>query len=263
MRAYRIAACYALLELAKNRLAMILLVCILPLWITMVRAVFTRVPVRFVLRSTGELITAGGEKISIISGSLNAVTLLIGFMMFSSARRAGAFDRRLVAAGYPRTALVLAKLTTLLAASAVVSGYATGWVLTYWIPRQPWLLAAGLFCGALVYGTLGLVLAVFLPGELEGMVVIIMASVLDLLPQNPLVNPGGHSALVTYLPSYGAMQTCIGAGFTGSAPWWAVARSLLWTVCLGLVSLLAFALRTRTYLRVGAASRGGGPAGAG
>jgi len=41
----------------------------------------------FRLRATGTWLRAGGDEITMISGSLNAVSLLVGFLMFSAARR--------------------------------------------------------------------------------------------------------------------------------------------------------------------------------
>jgi hypothetical protein len=84
MRAYRVATQYALLEMTKNRLAMTLLAGFIPLWITMARFVITKELIGFRLGSTGEFLHAGGEKITMISGCLNAVTLLTGFVMFQA-----------------------------------------------------------------------------------------------------------------------------------------------------------------------------------
>jgi hypothetical protein len=104
--------------------------------------------------------------------------------------------------------------------------------------------------GALVYGTIGLFLALFLPGELEGMVAIIMTSVIDLVPQNPLTSAASDSALVQLLPSYGAMQTCLSAGFGDSVAWSPLTGSLAWTGVMALVALAAFTVRTRGHLPI-------------
>lgn len=48
-----------------------------------------------------------------ISGAMNAVTPIVGFMMFSAVRRSSDFDRRLVLAGYTRSALLVAELVAL------------------------------------------------------------------------------------------------------------------------------------------------------
>lgn len=247
MTAYRVATRYSLLVLAKNRLAMVLLVGFIPLWISLGNFVFTHAPIGFRYRATGEVLRAGGEKITMISGSLNAVTLLLGFAMFSVAHRASAFDQRLIAAGYSRLALLMAKLTTMAAASLVVGSYATAWMLWYWPAQQPLLMGIGVSSAAFLYGAIGLFLALFLPGELEGMVTIIMSSMIDLALQNPIASPAANADLIHFLPSYGAMQTCIGAGFTNNNPWQYIALTGAWATGFAMVALAAFSLHTRIH----------------
>ncbi|MGH3426309.1 MAG: hypothetical protein ACRDQZ_01835, partial [Mycobacteriales bacterium] len=199
--------------------------------------------------STGELLQAGGEKLGMISGALMAVNLLMAFMTFSSAHRSRAFDERLVLDGFPLTALLAAKLTILLIASALVSIYATVWMLIYWHPVQPLLFGVGIFASALIYGALGLFLALFLPGELEGTWVICMTGVIDLLPQNPVANPAADSNIIVLLPSYSSMQLCTSAGFTSITLLTPAIYGFVWLVGLIAVALAAFAARTRTWLK--------------
>nr|WP_203622287.1 hypothetical protein [Streptomyces sp. SID8499] len=245
--AYRIAAGYGLLALAKNRLALILLAVFVPLWITVAKTVATPELFPFRLRATGQVLHAGGDKITMISGSLNAVSLLVGFWMFSAARRTAAFDRRLTAAGYPRGALLAAKLTALLATAALVSAYAVAWMLLYWRPRQPGLLVLAVLAASLIYGAMGLFLSLFLPGEVEGMVAIIMTSIIDLAPQNPIAATTANSPLIAWLPSYGSLQTALQAGFTDRPTLTPLANSLAWLAALSLVALAAFLRRTHVH----------------
>lgn len=247
MTAYVLATRYSLLMLTKNRLAMVLLVGLIPLVISLCYFVATRDVVGFRYRATDQTLRGSGEKITVISSALNAVTLLTGFAMFTMAQRASDFDRRLIAAGYPRTTLLLAKLTTLNVAAAVVSTYATLWMRWYWPMEQPLLMAVGVFSAALLYGAIGLFLALFLPGELEGMFTIIMASIIDLGLQNPITNPAADAEIIKALPIYGAMQTCLGAGFTNTIPWSHLGLTAAWTTAVSVVALAAFARRTRVH----------------
>lgn len=240
MRAYRIAARCNLAELAKNTLAALLLAVLIPLWILAAPHIFAPAPLTFRLRATGRTLTASTDHVGMVHGCLGVVMLLMAFLTFSAARQAGPFDRRLTAAGYPRTPLLLAKATSL----ALVAVYTTVWTLAVWSPRHPAFLWLGLFTACLVYGALGLVLALFLPGELEGMVVIFVTSNLDLLPQSPLVNPDPHGFLGPLLPMYGSMQTCLAAGLAPTTPLRPVAASLAWTGALTFIALLAFCIST-------------------
>ncbi|MFH8798232.1 hypothetical protein ACH4F6_01330 [Streptomyces sp. NPDC017936] len=245
MTAYRTATGYGLLALAKNRLALVLLAVFVPLWITIAKTVATPDLFPFRLRAAGQVLQAGGDKITMISGSLNAVSLLVGFWMFSAARRTGAFDRRLAAAGYPRRALLAAKLTALLVTATLVSVYAVAWMLLYWTPRQTGLLVLAVLAASLIYGAMGLFLSLFLPGEVEGMVAIIMTSIIDLAPQNPVAATTADSPLLPLLPSYGSLQTALQAGFTHRFALAPLANSLAWLAVLSAVALAAFLRRTR------------------
>ncbi|MER6625072.1 MULTISPECIES: hypothetical protein [unclassified Streptomyces] len=247
MSAYLVACRYALLAMAKNRLAAVLLVAFIPMWITVAKTLTTPKTFPFRLRATGTWLRAGGDEITMISGSLNAVSLLVGFLMFSAARRTRAFDRRLTAAGYPRTALVGAKLTTLLVASVLVSAYATAWMLLFWSPLQPFLLGIAVLAVCLVYGAMGMCLALFLRGEVEGLVTIIMTSIIDLAPQNPVASTTADKALVELLPSYGSLQTSLAAGFTRDATSSPLLHSAAWLAAMTTTALAAFTLRTRAH----------------
>ncbi|MGW1094020.1 hypothetical protein ACWD4L_49820 [Streptomyces sp. NPDC002596] len=247
MNAYRTATAYSFLALAKNRLALTLLAFFVPLWITIAKTVATPDSSPFRLRATGQVVHAGGDKITMLSGSLNAVSLLVGFWMFSAARRTSDFDRRLTAAGYPRCALLAAELTTLLATAAMVSTYAVAWMLLYWSPRQTGPLIFAVLSAALIYGAMGLFLALFLPSEVAGMVAIIMISIIDLAPQNPVGATTANSPLITLLPSYGSLQTALQAGFTHHLTLAPLANSLAWLSALSAIALAAFVRRTRVH----------------
>lgn len=247
MNAYRTATAYSLLTLTKNRLALTLLAVFVPLWITIAKTVATPESSPFRLRATGEHLRADGDTITMISGSLNAVSLLVGFWMFSAARRTGDFDRRLTAAGYPRCALLAAELTSLLATAALVSAYAVAWMLLYWSPHQTGLLVFAVLSAALIYGAMGLFLALFLPSEVAGMVAIIMTSIIDLAPQNPVAATTANSPLITLLPSYGSLQTALQAGFTQHLTLVPLANSLAWLSALSAIALAAFLRRTHVH----------------
>lgn len=249
MTALRTVTWLGLVELSKNRLALILLVVFIPLWITLAYSVISSAPLPFRLRASGELLRVSGNDLTMVSGSLNAVTLLVGFQMFSTTHRARDFDLRMVAAGCRRSVLLIAKLVSLTVASGVVACWTTVVLLFYWRPEQPLLLLFGLFTAGLVYGGIGTVLGVFLPGELEGMFTIIMISIIDLALQSPLMNPAGDHELVAFLPSYSSMQTSVAAGFTHTIPLLQMTQWLAWFTGCAAVALAVFHLRTRVSVR--------------
>ncbi|MCQ8187040.1 ABC transporter permease [Streptomyces rugosispiralis] len=242
------AARYALIEHLRNRFAMVRIALFIPVWTALAFWSVPGTPTRFRLRATGHPLTPHGNQLTEITGALNAVTLIIGFMMFAASFTGGHFDRRLALAGYPRSHLVLAKLTSLALASAAVAAYATALTCAFWRPEQPALLAAALFCAGVTYGALGVAFGSLLRREVEGMFAIVMTSVIDLALQNPLYSSSSDGGVVRYLPSYGAMQAATGAGFSTTPLPKYLAIQAGWFTAAALVALLAFHFRTRNTL---------------
>ncbi|MFB7497201.1 ABC transporter permease [Streptomyces sp. NPDC056161] len=239
---------YALTEHVRNRFAMALVAVFIPLWTMLAYLIMPDSPARMRLRATGEMLAPRGNEITEISGALNAVTLITGFMMFAATFAGHDFDRRLAMAGYPRTQLVLAKVAALALASAAVSAYATAITCLIWTPRQPFLLALALFSAAMTYGVLGVGFGAVMRREVEGMFAILMTSIIDLGLQNPITSSGSESPVIRLLPSYGAMQAGTAAGFSTSGVPDHIAIQAGWFAAAALTGLLAFHRRTRNAL---------------
>jgi hypothetical protein len=242
------AARFDLVEHARNRLAMVLVALFIPSWISLAYAIFPTTPVTFRLRATGRLLEPAGNQITQITGAINAVTLITGFMMFAVTFNGGRFDRRLAMAGYPRIHLVLAKTTSLTLACGTIAAYATAVICTAWSPRQPLQLAVALFCGAMTYGALGVVFGSLLRREVEGMFALVMTSLVDVGLQSPLASGGTKSSAVQFLPTYGAMQAATAAGFTHIPLPGDLAVQILWFSGAAFLGLLAFHRRTKDAL---------------
>ncbi|MFI6014109.1 ABC transporter permease [Streptomyces sp. NPDC051243] len=240
---------YALIEHLRNRFAMVLIAVFIPVWSVLAFFCVSDTVAPFLLHATGQLLTPHGNQLTGISGALNAVTLIVGFMMFAVSFNGGPFDQRLALAGYPRAHLVLAKLTSLVLASAVVAAYATAATCAFWIPEQPALLAAALFGAGITYGALGVAFGSLLRREVEGMFAIVMTSIIDLALQNPLWSVSSNSGVVRYLPSYGAMQAATGAGFSSSPlPTYLLVQAG-WFAGSAVIGFLTFHYRTRGAIR--------------
>lgn len=236
---------YAVVEQARNRLALLLVAVFVPLWMTLAFAVVARLPLRFYVRPAGRFVAMDGNVLTQVTGALQALALVVGFMMFVATARSVLFDRRLVQAGYPRSCLALAKCSSLVMVAASVAVYATLWVHLFWRPVQPVVFAAGMFTGALIYGGIGIVLAAVLRSELAGMFLAIMISSIDLLLQNPLINPNADSTLVRYLPAYGAVQSSVAAAGLEVVPWSGLLLGAGWALGTAGLGMAAFAVRTR------------------
>jgi ABC-2 type transport system permease protein len=230
---------------ARNRLALLLVVFFIPGWLTVVHVVLPERPVDFHSDIVDHAVTVPADQLALISGAINAVTLIVGFMMFTAVRRSNDFDQRLVLAGYPRPCLLLAKLVALVLVSVTVSGYATVAMTLFCDPRNSWALWLSLFSSGLIYGGLGVVLGFALSTELAGMFVIIMTSLIDVMVQNPIINPAESAGVMRYLPTYGAMQSGVAATFTGSGSAGHLLLGPLWFLVFALLALAAFTRRTR------------------
>ncbi|MFE1771059.1 ABC transporter permease [Streptomyces sp. NPDC059008] len=242
---------YNLVEHARNRFAMLLVVLYIPTWVTLCYANIPGTPTPYRLRDTGRMLSPPGNELTQISGAINAVTLITGFMMFAATFAGGRFDRRLAMAGYPRTHLALAKITALTLASATIAAYTTAVMWPAWPSRQPILLATVLFGDAMTYGALGVVFGSLFRREVEGMFAMLMTSVIDIALQSPLANSGVDSTFVRFLPSWSAMQAAVTAGFSHDSVSAYLAVQLAWFTTTALLALLAFHHRTRNALPSG------------
>ncbi|MFV0133101.1 ABC transporter permease [Streptomyces sp. HMX87] len=243
------ATWFAMIEHARNRLAVALMLVFVPLWVTLARLTVGTDPVRFRLRATGEVLLADGSQLTQVTGAMNAITGILGFMMFAATFSSGSFDQRLAMAGFSRVHLLSAKVICLALAAAVLVVYATAVLCLYWSPRQPVLLAAALFSTALTYGAIGVALGALLRKEVEGMFVIVMVSVTDIVLQNPVQSASAETGIVQFLPSYGAMQAAVAAGFSDTVLLHWLLLPLVWFAAAAAFSLWTFHRRTRVASR--------------
>ena len=99
---YGIAVRYITAEYLRNRTALFLLVVLVPLWYLLMVAIMPHDPVSFRFGPTGGFLSVDSQAISVLTAGLNAITLIVGFLIFSTTKRGISFDHRLVLCGYPR-----------------------------------------------------------------------------------------------------------------------------------------------------------------
>lgn len=248
---YLTATRFALIEQVRNRLALVILVAFVPVWTLLAYRLTASTPVPFFVRPAGESILVPANTLSQITGALQAIALIVGFMMFVATARSVSFDRRLVQSGYPWLCLASAKVTSMVLIAAAVAMYTTAWMQLFWRPQQLMLLTASMFLGALIYGGIGIMLAAVLRTELAGMFLLIMISFIDLGVQNPIATPVAGSPVLRALPAYGAMQSAATSVGLDMVPWRYLALGSCWAVATAVVGMTAFKLRTRSYLASG------------
>jgi ABC-2 type transport system permease protein len=242
---YLTATRYAILEQVRNRFALILLLLFVPVWYYVTGVLIDNTLVDFKFRATGNLLSVNGHNLILLTAGLNAITLISGFMLFNSTRKDKSFDRRLVISGYPQALLMLAKLTALLITAAAIALYASVMLYFFWQPESLPIVWLGFFGATLIYGSLGLLLGVLLPGELEGFFLIIMVSLMDTFLQNPVDNPVANQSFLIGFPSYAPTQLLVAGGFTSTMPWEMVVYSAGWVLGFALLGLAIFLWKTR------------------
>ncbi|MEU9395390.1 hypothetical protein [Streptomyces sp. NPDC048324] len=244
---------FCIRDQTRNRLAALLLVLFVPAWYLMMDAMAAGTPLDFKLYSTGKVLHVDGGHLTLISAGLNSVTMIAGFVVFDAVRKALAFDRRLVFAGYRQTTLIGAKSLAIACVAAAIALYTALAMLFFWRPTVGGWFAVltGFAAIALAYGALGLLLGVLVKHDLEGFFLIIMGGLMDTFLQNPLGNPLANKPLLEWFPSFGPMQFAVGGSFGRTVLWGHLALGLGWAAAFGAVGLVIFRIRTRDRGRTG------------
>ena len=246
-RRYATAARFALIEQARNRFALGLLLVFVPIWDWMFGALISNDPIVFKLQSTGDFLQVNGHNLTVLTSGFNAITLIVAFMIFTVTRRNADFDRRLVLAGLPQPIAIAAKTTAIIVVSALVSLYASLVMLIFWRPEAIGPIWLGYLLDSLIYGAFGLLLGVLVSSELAGFFLIIMVSLMDTLLQAPVENPLANKDFLAAFPTYGPMQVAVSGGFGHGVPGGGILLALAWFVGFALIGLLIFWWKTRIW----------------
>lgn len=235
----------ALRQLRRNRLAAALLLVFVPLWYLVLGQLAGDGELPYRVRSVDMQVTAGLRELLYLTAGLSALIMIVGFTAFVATRRALALDRRLVRCGMSPAPLIGAKLLAVVVAACVVGLYAFVVLLAYWRMDQPAAVLAGFVLAAVEYGALGVLLGVVLPGDLEGLFVVVMLGLVDTFLQNPLGNPMAEEATVAWFPAYGPMQVAAGGAFAHEVSGATVLTGMAWAVGFSVLAGLGLWARTR------------------
>lgn len=222
----------------RNRLALVLAIAFIPIWIAVARLCTSGQVVHIRLDAISTPVSAPASQAYHVASALGAITMVAGFIAFTETFQSREMDRRLLLVSYPRLPILLAKL-------AAVASPPPCWPSTPrsccgspcpYATQHPWrwpLRAAGL-----AYGGIGLLLGSLVRGELEGFFLIIMLSLVDTGLQNPVFNTLMDVAGVSALPLYGVHQLALSSALTPHIPWSHGLLSLTWSAATGALALL-------------------------
>jgi hypothetical protein len=222
----------------RNRLALVLAIAFIPIWIAVARLCTSDQVVRIRLDAISTPVSAPASQAGQVASALGAITMVAGFITFIETFRSREMDRRLLLAGYPRLPMLLAKLAAVALSTAALALYTT---ILLWISlpvHHTGPLVLALSGAGLVYGGIGLLLGSLVRGELEGFFLIIMLSLVDTGLQNPVFNTLMDVAGVSALPLYGVNQLALSAALTPHTPWSHGLLSLTWSAATGALALL-------------------------
>ncbi|MFD3333177.1 hypothetical protein ACFWV1_11100 [Streptomyces sp. NPDC058700] len=222
----------------RNRLALVLAIAFIPVWITVARLCTSDEVVHIWLAALPATVSAPASQAGQVASALGAVTMVAGFITFTETFQSRQMDHRLLLAGYPRLPMLLAKLVAIALTAALLAFYTT---IVLWISlpvRHPGPLALALAGAGLAYGGIGLLLGSLVRGELEGFFLIIMLSLVDTGLQNPVFNTLMDVAGVSALPLYGVNQLALSSALTQQIPWSHGLLSLTWCTATGGLALL-------------------------
>lgn len=165
------------------------------------------------------LIAAFGNSLSRLAGTLGLVltpamgrsmgamwsaaflTGIMGFFMMDGSRQA---DRRMVRAGYTPGQLVAMRFMTVGVLGAVATGVSYGVLVSQVTPTNTFQTLTVLYLGALIYGTVGILIAAVVPGQLEGSFALLFFFVIDAFIASPLFGNAAEfpfGLLPTYYPT--------------------------------------------------------------
>ncbi|NEE22944.1 hypothetical protein G3M58_92895 [Streptomyces sp. SID7499] len=222
----------------RNRLALLLAVAFIPIWIAVARLCTSDRMVRIWLDAINAPVSARASQVGQVASALGAVTMVAGFITFTETFLSRQMDRRLLLAGYPRLPMLLAKLAAVALTAVLLASYST---ILLWISlpvHHVGPLALALVGAGLAYGSIGLLLGSLVRGELEGFFLIIMLSLVDTGLQNPVFNTLMDVAGVSALPLYGVNQLALSSALSPDVPWSHGLLSLTWSVATGALALL-------------------------
>jgi hypothetical protein len=253
---------FSVRDQTRNRLAGLLLLLFVPAWYLLMDALASGETLDFKLYSSGEVLHVEGGHLTLITAGLNSLTMIAGFVVFDAVRKALAFDRRLVFAGFRQATLIGAKTLAVAVVALSIALYTAVAILFFWRPSPGGWCAvlAGFTVIALTYGALGLLLGVLVKRDLEGFFLIIMGALMDTFLQNPLGNPLANKPVLQWFPSFGPMQFAAGGAFGDTALWGHLGLGLLWAGSFAAVGLVIFRVRTRRRGRPHTGSRASGAA---
>jgi hypothetical protein len=239
---------FALLDLARNPVAAVLLLVIPLILFGLILLTTGDRDIPFQLSTTGDAVLTGTErKISLLYIGLTSISGISAFLGFLLVLRPVAADRRLVFEGYRPAELLVAKLTAMLAVALAVAAYVSALLPLFSTPGRAGGVFLGFLLASLIYATIGLGLGALVRREIDGMLVILMLVNIDAgWLQNPVFYAHAHQQqLIRMLPAHQPGQLVMASAFTDADLTAPFLLSAGYLAALGLLAALIYHARIR------------------
>lgn len=244
---------FSIKELLRSRFT-VLLILIMPITFYLL-AYFTAptTPVYFTLAffSEEDTIAAKTQHELVVFMALAASGLLSAFTALSLIQKNRESVRRLILCGTTPAEALISKLSAMLAVMICLSFYTAALLLPFFPPAHFPELIVSLFTEGFVYGCIGLLIGSLMKEELEGILIIVLLTNIDVAwLQNPVYYADAqNTAIIKSLPAYFPTQSAMVSAFTDLSPAVSIGWGLLYGLAILVLALTVYALRMKLQFR--------------
>ncbi|MBM3330491.1 ABC transporter permease [candidate division WOR-3 bacterium] len=236
-------------ELARNRVALLMLFIIPALFDTLVVLTTRTTKIAFKLASIpgNPFVQVSERSTNLIFIGTAAVGLLTAFLALGLVQKNVETNRRLVLCGYRPLELIAAKLAVLLIVTIIIGAFVAELLPLFFEPERLVLVIAGFALAGFVYGCYGLLIGAIFRRELEGVLFIALLANIDAAwLQNPVYYAGAQNqVIIRRLPAFYPSQLSMTAAFTHHGVGQALLGSLLYGGAFLAAALVVYFLRMR------------------
>lgn len=236
-------------ELVRRRIVVVLFFLIPSLFYIITNLTTPQHPIVFKLASLSEEIVIRVSQLeeALVFMGLAATGLLGSFLALSLIQKNTRVNRRLVICGFQSSEIAVAKLAVLLGVIVIVGSYVAVLLLVFFQPRHLINLVLGFWLVGYVYGCYGLLIGSIFKRELEGILLIVLLTNIDVgWLQNPLFYAEAQNKIIIrYLPAFFPSQVSMVSAFSDYSILKPVLGSLVYGSIFVLVALIIFGLKMR------------------
>ncbi|MGW8316238.1 MAG: hypothetical protein ACWGNV_11600 [Bacteroidales bacterium] len=237
-------------EVFRRRIVILLLILIPSVFYVFINLTtdMTLIPFRLAAAEGEPGLMIPARHIGLVFMGLTSSGFLAAFLSMNLIQRNIQVTRRLIICGYTPAEVSLSKLLVMGAITVLVGLYIGALLCIFFQPDRMLMVVLGFIMAGFVYGSYGLLIGSFLPGELEGILLITLLANIDIgWLQNPIFYSGAlNKALIRGLPAFFPSQLSNISAFSDFGISMAMAGSFIYGVALMALAMFIFWLRMRT-----------------